>query len=693
MTPVKVVFIYFLTFALVCVHEIDRIVGWVENICLDWAAAPMVLDYCRDVRTAAEFLGLDLIIDEENKFISRTITRPAAEFFDRKGERRVARGLVQAETVPGAPPSGATTPGAGPAPPGEQEKLNRLSRPIIPPPSLPPEEAPPEKPILSPETPAAPPVSPPPTGGKPEKKKIKTVLIVGDSMILEGFGPALQRELSRREGLEVIREGRHSTGLSRPDYFDWPPHLEEILDLNQPDLLVISLGANDAQDILDENRKRHFVGTEGWNRIYAERAGLLLKAARDRGVLTFWVGLPIMGLEKYAAMIAGMNALVETTCREFDNCHFLDSWNVLADENGAYSNFLRNPAGEHVRVRAKDKIHLTPDGGRLMVDYFMKNAEAVADLSGFAEAEADPGTAAGPVLDAAAGTAARPAGAPPSAVAPAPRSEKAAVQLKSLFSQARGKMTQYYVYTPQTSPNGPADFPVLYLLHGAWDDYRAWEARAGDLLAELSGKLGLIIVLPDGDPFGWYADSPFDKNNMIETYLIKELIPAVEGGRPVQAGRRGIEGLSMGGHGAMVLALRNPGTFISAGSMSGVLDITRHPRQWELRRVFGPFGEENLGLWRDHSALFLSRNRREELKKLQIMVAVSTGDDWTLEDNRLFHQELEGQGIAHEYFEGPGTHDWAFWKRRLPLHLTFHAKALRARGGERPVIPAAEPRD
>ena len=158
---------------------------------------------------------------------------------------------------------------------------------------------------------------------------------------------------------------------------------------------------------------------------------------------------------------------------------------------------------------------------------------------------------------------------------------------------------------------------------------------------------------------------------------IKELIPAVEADLPVLAGRRGIEGLSMGGHGALVLALRNPGLFLAAGSMSGVLDITRHPKQWELSRVFGPLND-NLELWRDHSALFLCRNRNEALKNLEIMLSVSTGDDWTLGDNRLLHQELESQGVAHEYLEEPGTHDWTFWKRQLPGHLTFQARVLNA---------------
>ena len=77
-------------------------------------------------------------------------------------------------------------------------------------------------------------------------------------------------------------------------------------------------------------------------------------------------------------------------------------------------------------------------------------------------------------------------------------------------------------------------------------------------------------------------------------------MPYVERAFPVLP-KRGVMGMSMGGHGSFVLALRHPGSFASVSSMSGVMDITRHPDQWKIRDVLGPMNA-NKALWQSYSA-------------------------------------------------------------------------------------------
>ena len=134
--------------------------------------------------------------------------------------------------------------------------------------------------------------------------------------------------------------------------------------------------------------------------------------------------------------------------------------------------------------------------------------------------------------------------------------EKGGMAKINLYSRARNKNTTYLAFVPPQSGNGQL-FPVFYLLHGAWDGYQSWNEHAHRELCDLSRQHGLIIVTPDGDEFGWYADSTLDPANQIETYLIDELLPDVEKNLPAN-GRRGIGGLSMGGHGAFVLTMRHP---------------------------------------------------------------------------------------------------------------------------------------
>jgi hypothetical protein len=242
----------------------------------------------------------------------------------------------------------------------------------------------------------------------------------------------------------------------------------------------------------------------------------------------------------------------------------------------------------------------------------------------------------------------------------------------TLASQARKKTTHYFAFAPVASPPNQV-FPVLYLLHGAYDGYTAWKDHAGNKLCDLAVAHGLIIVLPDGEPFGWYADSPFLPKNQIETYFMDELIPHVEQNLPAN-GVRGVAGLSMGGHGAVVLALRH-NAFSSVSSMSGILDITRHKTNWKIPEVFGPY-DQNQAIWRQHSAYYLAQNHPERLKDLPLLFTVSLQDQPAYAENEDFHDLLSDLGVDHYYRVSPGGHDWNYWLRQLPKHVAFHARFL-----------------
>lgn len=272
-------------------------------------------------------------------------------------------------------------------------------------------------------------------------------------------------------------------------------------------------------------------------------------------------------------------------------------------------------------------------------------------------------------------------------------------------SKSCGRDIKFHAFIPGVKGK-QVRFPVLYLLHGAWDDYTAWPSHSKDDLIRLSKKYGLIIICPDGGPFGWYADSPLQADSQIETSIIRELIPYVESVFPAE-GRRAVAGLSMGGHGAFTLTLRNPGMFVSMSSMSGILDITQHPNQWHIKDVFGNY-ESNADLWKRHSAYCLIKTTHEKkrdskvkpqsfseisrtkkdavqplitenvdaLSELGIMFTVSTSDKFALPDNRKLEEYLKGTSLPYIYRESPGDHDWAYWTQQLPVHAAFHARVL-----------------
>jgi len=88
----------------------------------------------------------------------------------------------------------------------------------------------------------------------------------------------------------------------------------------------------------------------------------------------------------------------------------------------------------------------------------------------------------------------------------------------------------------------------------------------------LAAQYGLVIVTPDGDPGGWYVDSARVEGANIQSYLLKELVPDVDHRLPVSS-YRAVSGLSMGGNGAIALALKQPGTFHAVSSLSGVVEL------------------------------------------------------------------------------------------------------------------------
>jgi len=244
----------------------------------------------------------------------------------------------------------------------------------------------------------------------------------------------------------------------------------------------------------------------------------------------------------------------------------------------------------------------------------------------------------------------------------------------SHWSAKRNKEVGYSVYAPDVG-DPYAKYPVLYLLHGAYDGHTAWPEHADKELRSYAAEHGLIIVTPDGDPFGWYLDSPIDENSQIESYLFAELIPLIESEYPVLPGRRAIAGLSMGGHGALSLALRHPGDFVSASSMSGVLDLTLHEDSPEVVDRIGPL-DEFRERYEAVSVTHLMQAAPKNLGGLRIYFSCGTEDRRFIDENRALSAMLVERNTPHEALFSEGKHSWAYWTSQLEGHVRFHAEIL-----------------
>lgn len=227
----------------------------------------------------------------------------------------------------------------------------------------------------------------------------------------------------------------------------------------------------------------------------------------------------------------------------------------------------------------------------------------------------------------------------------------------------------------------PADYteekryPVLYLLHGAGGDYLSWHKPDGKLF-ELSRQYEMIIVTPDLEN-SWLADSPIKPESKYESYMIEELLPFIESKfSAIDSYRgRGISGLSMGGHGAIVLATKYPNIFGVASSTSGVLDIRMLPNTAGKKEIFGePLKYPEV--WNNHSAVYLAEELKSARRRPRIMFDIGLSD-YVYDTNLAYHTTLKRLGIDHIFKVYPGNHDWGYWVARLPEHLEYHATNLK----------------
>jgi S-formylglutathione hydrolase FrmB len=241
------------------------------------------------------------------------------------------------------------------------------------------------------------------------------------------------------------------------------------------------------------------------------------------------------------------------------------------------------------------------------------------------------------------------------------------------------------VVKPEGYSENNKSYPTVYLLHGGSGSFSDWHKKTTEpnLLPKLANQYEVIIVTPGVGPSSYYYDSPILDSVKYETYFIEELIPFIDKNYKTINNRnsRAITGLSMGGHGSLMLSAKHPELFIAAGSMSGVMNIDT--RMWKVGDEFrnlrlsgqkAMLGEINYDSpFTEYTVVGLVGKMKDNGISLIIDCGV---DDFLLETNRQIHQLLLQNQTPHEYTERPGAHTWQYWTEALPFHLLFINRVL-----------------
>ncbi|MBS1850591.1 MAG: esterase family protein [Acidobacteria bacterium] len=257
---------------------------------------------------------------------------------------------------------------------------------------------------------------------------------------------------------------------------------------------------------------------------------------------------------------------------------------------------------------------------------------------------------------------------------PSPGLESPQVQDATLQSQALGREIRYRVILPAHYAEG-GRFPVLYLLHGLYGDYLNWDTRTG--LENYARHYDLLIVMPDAGN-SWYTNSAGVAADKFEDFLVKDLIPEVDNKyRTIRDQHaRAIAGLSMGGYGAIKFALKYPGLFRFAGSLSGALnaaqdlDAQRAEFRDKLVEVFGPAQSKT----RKENDVFQLLKGLPAGGKTYFYLACGSSD-FFLPVNRAFAEQLAAGKFSYEYHETAGGHTWEYWDQAVqPLLEAVQAR-------------------
>ncbi len=209
--------------------------------------------------------------------------------------------------------------------------------------------------------------------------------------------------------------------------------------------------------------------------------------------------------------------------------------------------------------------------------------------------------------------------------------------------------------------------PTVYLLHGYGDNHLRGYLALTDVRS-YADALRLLIVIPDAET-SWYFDSPIDPKCRFETFVSTELVKYIDANYPTKARRdaRAVTGLSMGGHGALYLAIRHQDTFGAAGSMSGGVDFRPFPNSWDIKLRLGTKAN-NPKTWDANTVIA----QLPKLKPGALSLIIDCGtEDFFYQVNCNLHNELIRLGIPHEFTTRPGNHSWPYWQRSLRDHMLF----------------------
>ena len=231
--------------------------------------------------------------------------------------------------------------------------------------------------------------------GKPEEgtapkevftpKRRLRVWVAGDSLAITP-GQSIARVLGANRAINPLGvDGRVSTGLERPDVFNWFTHIPAEIRRLDPEVVVVSFGANDDHGYmtgLPEDVEVDDFATRAWVKEYRRRVGGLMDTISRGGRMVVWIGVPITRSPEQTERFRVLNTVYQTEAKKRpENVIFINTYRMFQDENGNYADYLPNANGDLVHVRAGDGVHYQPEGGDWIARDMLRQLRETYDVT------------------------------------------------------------------------------------------------------------------------------------------------------------------------------------------------------------------------------------------------------------------------------------------------------------------------
>jgi lysophospholipase L1-like esterase len=205
------------------------------------------------------------------------------------------------------------------------------------------------------------------------------VAIVGDSLAA-GLGYFAERVFLPRL-VRVSPQGRISTGLARPDYFNWPYTMHRIVDRFDPDLVIVMLGENDHQSLQTVHGDREAqIGTSEWPPTYRDRVLRMMRIATSKGAKVVWAGLPISADFRLREHSRRQNEIFEFAASISNDVAYFDAWERFREPRAGYTAYFRE-GRRVILIREGDGLHFNAVGYTILAREIAKLAVEEFGLS------------------------------------------------------------------------------------------------------------------------------------------------------------------------------------------------------------------------------------------------------------------------------------------------------------------------